>query len=163
MISIGFSTSNSWVSRIVRWFTKSIASHSFIMFDWLGQQWVLASEWDGVKIVPLPTFLAQKNIIVKVFDMPEITMDELKLALDDTGVNYDYSGLFGAMFPIFGTWLRMKWHNPWNDPKAMFCSEFITIWLKQLGYPATSNVDPADVTPERLIAILSAQLRLVVQ
>lgn len=154
MISIGFSTTRSLVSGVVRWFTKSTVSHSFITFDWLDQKWVIEAEANGVQIVPMSNFLARKNIIVKTFDMPNLTMNHLKLVLDNAGEAYDYTGLFGAIFTIIGSWFKMKWHNPWNNAKEAFCSELIAQWLKDLDIPAADSLIPSDMTPMALLTFL---------
>ena len=158
MIAIGFSTTASLLSRTVRWFTKSKASHSFIMFDWLEQQWVVEAEAVGVQIVPLSNFLARKNIIVKTYELPNITMEDLKLVLQDSGTGYDYTGLFGAILPIIGQWFKQKWHNPWNNAKALFCSEMIAQWLKDLELPVADNLISEDITPEKLWDFLESNL-----
>lgn len=156
MIKIGFSTTNSWLSRLVRWFTKSKASHSFIMFDWLGQTWVIEAEAVGVQIVPLSNFLGRKNIIVQTFEMPDLTMEDLKLVLEDSGTMYDYTGLLGAVVPTIGRWFKQRWRNPFNNSKAMFCSEMIAQWLKDLDMPTADNLVPEDVTPETLMRFLES-------
>lgn len=155
MISIGFSTTKSMISRLVRWFTGSTASHSLVIFDWLDQKWVIASEWDGVKIVTLDSFIGGGGIIVKTFDTT-LSMDELKPLLNDLGMAYDYTGLFGAIFPIIGRWFKKKWHNPWDNAQAVFCSEVIVMWLQGLKFKAVEGVLPADITPQTLMELLSA-------
>jgi hypothetical protein len=125
------------------------------MFDWLDQKWVIGAEWDGVTIVTLTHFLANKNIVVKTIDMPTYSMDDLKLLLDNSGTAYDYTGLFGAAFPTIGRWFKKKWSNPWNNPKAVFCSELIVMWLQSLKLEAVRDVRAADITPELLMKSLS--------
>jgi hypothetical protein len=156
MISIGFSTTKKPVSRLVRWITKSKVSHSFIVFDWLGEKWILESEWAGVQVIPMSRFMSKSkgNIIVDIVDLPDATMDDLKLALQDSGVAYDYGGLFGAIFPIIGTWLKMKWKNPWQNTKAMFCSEFIVVWLQDLGLISEGDLIAGDTDPNTLLKFL---------
>ena len=154
MISIGFSTTDKLVSRLVRWFTKSTVSHSFIVFDWLGEKWVLESEWAGIQIIPLSRFMSKGNTIVDTIDLPDVSMDDLKFALQDSGVAYDYGGLFGSIFPIIGTWLKMKWKNPWQNTKAMFCSEFIVVWLQDLGRASKADLVADETDPSALLKYL---------
>lgn len=158
MIKLGFSTTNKILSRLVRWFTKSKVSHCFVIFEWLGEEWVLESEWAGIQIVPMSSFMARQNIIVETIELPDVTMEDLKPALKDAGVPYDYSGLFGSIFPIIGHWFKMRWSNPWNNSKAMFCSEFIVKWFQEMGFEPANNLVPEDTTPDQLLKVLMEHL-----
>lgn len=154
MISIGFSTTDKLLSRIIRKLTKSRVSHSFIMFDWLGKKWVLEAGFNGVGILPLERFLADGNIIVEVVDLPHVELEDLIPAMEDMGERYDFGGLLGGIVPLIGKWFKQKWHNPFNDTKALFCSEFIVYWLQDLAFEPAYNLVPEDVSPEELLKLL---------
>lgn len=154
MISIGFSTTNKIVSRLIRWLTKSTVSHSFIVFDWMGRKMVLEAGFSGVGIIPLNRFIADGNEIVEIIDLPGVNLDDLLPALDDMGEKYDFGGLLGGIFPIIGKWFKQKWHNPWNNTKALFCSELIVTWLQSIGFEPASNLVAEDVSPDRLLKFL---------
>lgn len=154
MVSIGFSTTNKFISKAIRWLTKSRVSHCFIMFDWLGKKWVLEAGFFGVGILPLERFLADGNVIVEVVDLPAVELEDLVPAMEDMGERYDFGGLLGGIFPLIGKWFRQKWHNPLNNTKALFCSEFIVYWLKDLAFEPAYNLVPEDVSPEELLKLL---------
>lgn len=154
MISVGFSTTNMVVSRIIRWATKAKCSHTFIIFDWLGEKWILEAGFTGVAPMRYDKFKKSNTIVAEV-DLPGLVIDDIKSALDEMGDNYDFGGLFGGFWPLIGTWFKMKWNNPWNNTKAMFCSELVATWLKQLKWKGCAWLTPADVTPQQLLNILS--------
>jgi hypothetical protein len=153
MVQIGFSTTPKILSRFIRWVTKSRVSHSFIIFDWLGKRWVLESGFSGVVIVPWEKF-QRDNIIVKVIAPGFVYNMDLLPAMEELGEKYDYGGLFGTAWVLIGRWLKMKWKNPFNDSKAMFCSELVTKILQKAGHPAVQGLDPATTTPEDLLELL---------
>jgi hypothetical protein len=76
------------------------------------------------------------------------------------GENYDFGGLIGGIFPQIGKWFKQKWKNPWANPKALICSEFITLTLQQSGFKGTEELDPTSITPEELKDFLVKQEQL---
>lgn len=155
---IGFSTTKNWLSRIIRWFTQASVSHAWLLyFDVdFGQDMVLESTLEGVRIIPYEVF-KKNNLIVKV----AIPSQDLKIGLvkagETLGSNYDFTGLFGMLWVMFGRWLRKKWRNPMERPHSMFCSEFVAQVLKWSGYPGTDFWDPSDMTPKDLYEFILAR------
>jgi hypothetical protein len=64
---------------------------------------------------------------------------------------YDYKGLIGMAWVEIGRWLKRKWKNPWNDSKALFCSELVTQVLIDSEYPGSSGMDPTSMDPQMLL------------
>ena len=151
---IGFSTSKtSWISRIIRWFTRSTASHCFIVYhdaEWTRDR-VMESEGGMGGSVRIVKFNPDNPNIVKLvnpkYDI-EVGMDKM---VDNLGEVYDYGGLFGMAWVILGRWLRKKWRNPWNSSKALFCSELVAQVLIDSNYPGSGQFDPASTDPEQLL------------
>lgn len=155
MVSIGFSTTNMALSKLIRWVTKAPCSHTFIIFDWLGSKWVLEAGFFGVVAMPYERF-TKNNIIVSVVDLPGIELDSLKPVLEEMGEAYDFGGLIGGFFPVMGTWFKKKWSNPWDNTKALFCSELVAGWLKLLNFEGFQDINPPETTPKQIWGILSA-------
>jgi hypothetical protein len=153
MVRIGFSTTNSWVGRAIRWLTKSTVSHVFLLFEFAGREWVVEAGWNGVVIIPWSKFQAQ-NVVVKLIDVPEAYSIDLGRTLDMVGEPYDYSGLLGMTWVMVGRWLRKKWHNPTQSGKALFCSEMVVILLQQSGYPGADTLDSHSTSPDDLLKFL---------
>lgn len=154
MIKVGFSThQKSIVSKIIRWFTKSKASHTWVLFEdtFFGMEMVMESTDTGFRVVPFANFKAEGNDIVALVD-PVAPLDEgVKAAAAWLGESYDFGGLFGSAFVLLGRWLRRKWANPWASAHAMFCSEAVVRVLQAAKYPGSSAFDPEATSPQDLL------------
>lgn len=155
MIHVGFSTTNQLISRIIRWFTKATVSHCFFVFDLFGKGWVLQSDFFGVVILPLEKF-QKSNTIIALAPIPELGEDDLARAMQELGGAYDFGGLLGGIFPIIGSWFKRKWKNPWENPSALFCSEFIVVSLQEASFPGADQLVASETTPEDLKDFLTA-------
>ena len=154
MISIAFSTQpKNLLSRLVRWFTKSKASHAFIIFEALGRAWILESGIKGIVVLPLDKFRDQMVTVVRI---PEMTDDHLSKVMDDNlGLDYDFTGLFGMGLTIIGLWFKTKCRNPLNNPRSMFCSEFVVLALQECSFPGADQLDAANTSPQDLLDFLT--------
>ena len=154
MIHVCFSTQpKNLLSRLVRWFTKSKASHSFLTFDALGRSWILESGVKGIVVLPLDKF---KDELVAAVQVPEISDEVLSKVMDEhLGLDYDFTGLFGMGINYLGRWFKAKWKNPWNNPGSMFCSEFVVETLQEAGFPGADKLVAADTSPQDLLDFLT--------
>lgn len=156
-IRIGFSTvTNSLVSRLVRWLTKSRCSHAFFVYfdeDWQTDMVMEASD-AGFREIPLATFQKQNTIVAMI--APLMPLDEgLKfVALTYLGTAFDYTGLLGIGPTLLGRWLKRKWHNPWNTAAAVFCSEAVVVAMKRVWYPGAASLIPSDTSPSDLLRFM---------
>jgi hypothetical protein len=149
MIYVGFSASDSWLSRLIRWMTGSEVSHAFVGFDWLDTEWVLEADRVGVRVIPFDQFAAENHIVdmIPVAD----SLDAIRPALLKLGRRYDYGGLFGSVIVLVGRWLRLKWHNPLQNGRALFCSELVVEdVLKPMGWPGAAELSAGDTNPADL-------------
>lgn len=153
MIQVGFSTTHMYLSRIIRFFTKSECSHAFFVFDLFGKAWVLEAGFFGVTLLALEKFQKTNTVIALV--PIEATESDLEAAMEELGDRYDFGGLLGSFFVIVGRWFKKKWKNPWDAPKALFCSEFVVKALQANGYPGAENLVAADTTPQDLLDFLT--------
>lgn len=157
---IGFSTSKtSWISRIIRWFTRSTVSHCFIVYhdDEWKRDMIMESEGGLGGSVHIVKFNPNSSSIVKLvapkFDI-EVGMNKM---VDRLGEPYDYTGLFGMAWVEIGKWLKKKWANPWQSSKAMFCSELVAQVLIDSKYPGADKFVPADTDPQMLLEFFEAE------
>lgn len=157
MILVGFSTTNGFFSGLVRRFTKSKASHAFLAYEAMGIWWVLEADWNGIKTWPLSKF-QKVNKIVALLAIKEIKPENLHKTIDLIGDSYDYGTLFGSIFPLIGKWFKKKWHNPFNSPKAMICSEVVVAALQECKFPGADSLISNDCTPEDVLEFLSKAL-----
>jgi hypothetical protein len=63
MVRLGFSTTDSWLSGVIRYLTASEVSHTFFQFDLFGQDWVLEADVTGVRIIPWSRFIAHNRVV----------------------------------------------------------------------------------------------------
>lgn len=157
VVKVGFSTQKKNVlSRIIRWFTKSQASHAwlFVGDSFLGMDMVLQATEGGFQLMTFEAFKS-RNDIVALIEPPQSIFPGIQKATTWLGENYDYFGLFGSAVVIFGRWLKRKWKNPLNGAHSMFCSEAVVYVLQASDYPGAADLDPSSTTPQDLMDFLS--------
>jgi hypothetical protein len=138
MITLQFSTTDTWASQLIRWATWSPYSHVDLV---LPGGWLLGATPDsGVSIRPPVSATGSKRFQV---DAPDAVFEA---ALSQRDRPYDWAG-------IFGWGLR----RDWQDQDAWFCSEFIAWCFEQAGCPLLRAQDLWRITPRDLL--LSPRLR----
>lgn len=153
---IGFSTSNAWYSRAIRFFTKSRCSHTFLVVSILGTWVVLEEGFFGYMARTLDD-LRKHDTIVALYRPRHSIRAGVKASLTDLGQPYDYLGLIGMAFVMLGRRLGKKWSNPLASTHAMICSERVTRVLQGSNYPFTERYEPASTTPEDLLEFLECE------
>ena len=146
-ITIGFSTGSSIVSRIIRWFIRSKASHAFVAFDdrMLGRRIIMESSLYGYKLTQHERW-NKKNKIIAEFTCKKRLGKSVKYMAGELGKDYDFWSAFGlAARRWFGKWYR----NPFRNPKKLHCSEAMVLFLQQVNLAL--DLDPESTTPEDLL------------
>jgi len=154
-ISFGFCTSDWWVSRVIRWFTRAKCSHAFLLLEGtqLGDL-VLEAEWCGLKLSTRSALTRGTTRIVDLIEVPPsmypavyaATMKALSGALDTP---YDYVGLVGMAWVAFCRWFGKKRRNPLRSAKSMFCSDaMVALILQPAGWPGADTLDAQSIDPE---------------
>lgn len=154
MIRVGFSTQQKNVfSRVIRWITGSKASHAWILFDdtFFGLNMVMEATETGFRLIPYENFKAEGNDVVAVVEPPYPLDDGVHQAARWLGEKYDFAGLFGSIFVMFGRWLRRKWRNPFAGARSMFCSEAVVRVMQAARFPGSEAFDPEATTPQDLL------------
>jgi hypothetical protein len=151
-VRIGFSTSNAWISRAIRWFTNSSVSHAFfIYFDaaW-GCDMVAEAWWTGVRDVTLAEW-SKSNQLVAVFE-PVVPLDAaLAQHRDDLGKRYAFEGILGMAWLRICFWFGCKVKNPWHhSAAAVFCSMWDLEVLDTAHWPGSWRLDPPSTDPDDL-------------
>lgn len=155
VVLIGFSTSTNPISRIIRFFTGSKASHCWILIQdaFAGQDMIMEATEGGFRLVPYVGYNVG-HVIVDIVT-PVIPLDEgVEKAVSWLGGRYDYTGLIGALFVLLGRRLKKRWKNPLQSSSAMFCSEAVVFLLQEAKYPGADLLDPSGTTPQDLINFL---------
>jgi len=151
---IGFSTTNLWISRLIRWFTKSKASHAWIAFESkeLGTRIVLEAHYT-FRAVPYAWF-KRRNRIVAEIEIPNAEAMVVKCA-EFLGTDYDYTGLLGGIIVSLGQLFGRRWRNPWGNPRLPTCSESVVRAMQYDKFLSGEKLDPESTSPQQLMEFLA--------
>jgi hypothetical protein len=162
-VSIGFSTSDWWVSRLIRRFTRAEVSHTYIVFDEPGtclNEEVYEAAWCGFRMSTRGALTRGTTRIVREVEVPLDATAALAICRAWLETPYDYLGLFGEAPVCVGKIFGCRWRNPWAGAHHMFCSEAAT-YLLQMAAGASDlkckvlQLDPRTTDPETLLQVLS--------
>jgi hypothetical protein len=151
-VQVGFSTSNWWVSRVIRWFTRAKVSHAFLMLRDAGTlgDLVLEAEWCGWKLSTPAALTRGSTRIVELVE-PKIPLEDAVVkSLSWLDEKYNYEGLLGMMWVCVGRVMGKRWRNPLRSHNSLFCSEAVVYVLQAAGYPGAGELDAESVDPEGL-------------
>jgi hypothetical protein len=155
MVRVGFSTSEHFISRLIRKLTRSKASHTFFIFydETLAETMVMDAHFGGYRTLPLHNFGGK---IIADIELKQCGEEAVKAAAQWLGAGYDTKALIGGLKVVIGRWFKRKWKNPWNDARKLMCSEAVTKALIAANYPGADKLTPEDTTPQDLLDFLQA-------
>jgi len=148
-ITVGFSTTNKLLSRIIRWVTRGKVSHAWIAFDdpTLGLRFVMQAEAWGFEVRPWKRWLRENRLVAEYRPAKDLT-ESLKWIARSLGVKYDWaSAFFAGLWRWFGVLIRGKF----NSPKKLMCAEAVIRFLQHGGVVGVSHLDPEVTPPARLL------------
>lgn len=153
---IGFSTSGSWISNVIEFFTGGDCSHAFLLVegDPVYGDMVLEAIGTGWSMRTKENFLSGTTRIVRLVDPPVPLGLAFRTSLGWLGERYAYVGVVGMIWVAVGRWLKRKWRNPLRSSRSMFCSEAIVYLLQSAGWPPAKGLDPESVDPYALEQLL---------
>lgn len=158
-----FTTNNAIGSRLIRWGTRSKASHMIIArTPKKGSHCIEARGEYGVR----ERYLAQAlkgNKVVDAFELelPVVVLDKMyRDVRSKVGAKYDFKGIgFFALSIAFFTKLLgigRKKENKWADSEQWYCSEMLMINKKELSkYTNIKDYSEQNISPQDAIDILS--------
>jgi hypothetical protein len=151
-VKIGFSTNpTNWLSRLIRWGTKSTVSHCFFITEWCGSQVMIEAHWNGLRVLDFKQWQKTKPGQLVAVVEPEVDLTPgFEALIPYLGQPYDFTGLagMGIVMLVWGV-LRRKINNPWDNHSAVFCSESVAQALSWAAYPGWT-ADAQNVTPDDL-------------
>jgi hypothetical protein len=157
-ITVGFSTSDAWVSRFIRWFTGSKVSHAFLTCDYEmpgHPVLVLGAESNGYVMIPRDEFLRTNTVVAELVPAGDLVRG-WETALAWLNQPYDYEGIIGVGLSIIADWIHRKLKSPLQSPRHLFCSEAVVRALQAAGTPEALDLDPASTSPDALLKALTA-------
>lgn len=148
-MTLVFSTSSSWISKAIRWFTRSKSSHCMIGLEVHGTPMLLHCTAGGVQFDPRDKWF-KGNVLVSEWQFKDDVgagEEGLRHAMSHLGENYDYLTLFGwGLVILLWRYLKVRAKNPLSSPTAMVCSEFaLHVGMKEEGkqtIPEWEGLDP---------------------
>lgn len=155
MLSIVFTVSDSFVSKAIRWVTKSETSHVAIGTEIFGVPVFMHSTVGGVQITPRERYLKNNRVVAEYVanvDVESKLRNNVMKVAEYLGEKYDYIGLVGYAILIFAWRLfRKKIKNPLASPTAMVCSEFVVHLNADGDIPEWDGLDPERTHPQELL------------
>lgn len=137
-------TGKRWISRAIRWWTKSEYSHTAMYLEVWGQPYVVDAQKDGFNLRPYHKWIEKYDYDYKVTRNPAAQdkkfREELaKRALSKVGVTaYDFESLiFRQPYKI----ITGKWKQKRKEEDRMYCSEAIS-WVH--GVKESYKMSPQD-------------------
>jgi hypothetical protein len=156
-MKIGFSTSNSVVSKIIRKLTKSKVSHTYIKCQVERYDVVLHANQHGVEFDKYNDF-DRKFEIVAEYDLKLTAEQEdafMAYAIRQLDRSYDFLGVAGFMWVLLNRSFGRKVKNPFSNKSAYYCSELIICSLQAAQFVGSELFDKDLVTPEELLVFLN--------
>lgn len=158
--AIGFSRQKkNWLSKVIRWFTRSQWSHTFIIYQVEPEILVAEAGTFEVKIVPITKYESRKYATTFFFpDHLPVTDIEIgiKRARADLEKPYGYLQILGFIPVVIAKrLLGLKIKNPMRG--GMVCSELVLEYLRgadPMGRWMTLQKD--SVSPEDIFEHLAA-------
>ncbi len=152
-IRVGFSRTNSWISKGIRWFLGTNISHTYIRYhdEFMEIDTIAHADWPGVLTISADKF-DRDNVAVEEYEF-DIPKPALKYNLHKfLGNRYDYLAIFGWAWTItVRRWLKQKIKNPKDDPKKLICVDWC---LRVLNSAKLTNINPASMNPKHLLQFL---------
>ena len=154
-VKVGFSTSNSLVSRIIRWATGSKVSHTWLLLEDMvdGVSMVMQATGQGFQLITYERFL-KGSTVVDVIDPKQPIDVGVKDALQWLGEPYDTVGLVGMAWVELGRLFKRNWRNWLHSSSAMWCSESCIYVMQAAKYPGADKLVPSQVSPEDLLEFM---------
>jgi hypothetical protein len=156
-----FTTTDSFVSRIIRWMFNEPASHfACTLYD---DQVVFQSNFLGVDFASFKKFLMHSRV-VQAFDFP-MTREEEDAIFDAlvenmVGNGYDfwamtYAGWWGLLYKLFG--IEMPKHNRWQSKDQDLCVELAYFLPDRVMPPEIKAMDLSMTTPWKVAVVMKAK------
>ena len=149
-VSVGFSTTNKWISRVIRWVTRAPCSHAWIAFNIpaLERRFVLQAELWGVELREWDIWQRQNIKVAEFIPIGYDMTTAVRWITQHVGAPYDLRAGFLAGI---SRWLKRFVRGKFSSPGRMMCSEVVVRTLQYAQYVAVSAMDPEITRPGLLL------------
>lgn len=153
-VMVCLSATDQWYGRLIRWATRSRVNHAFVAFkmDEFKQWMAIQIDERGVVITTLKDVL-DETVYVDGFTCERDLWAGVLKQMRMFGWRYDWLGVVGFAWKILLYRLfRVDIRNAMQQKAALFCSEFVSQILKNVGEDLGR---PEEVTPMMILQALS--------
>ncbi|MGD9209157.1 MAG: hypothetical protein PVI90_00200 [Desulfobacteraceae bacterium] len=154
-ITIGFSTTNHFVSKAIRWVTHSLCSHAWFCYN---EQVVntnkiirkvAQAEWFGYETRPRWRWDKQQILIAEFELIGPDASNAIHTVLNKyLGSKYDYRA---AMFTGLWHLSNRLFKSNFKNPSKLMCSEGVIRMLNHANYQIGRHLNPEITSPQRLM------------
>lgn len=157
-LRVGFSTTEHWLSRVIRFFTKSSVSHCWLAYydDELDVDFVLEASEFGFRMIPMEVF-RKHNLVKEIVNTGRFLGPAGKTLFSWLGHRYDFTGLAGMSWTMVWRRLGFRARNPGNSKATLFCSEAVAAILRLSAYPGSETLVPDQTSPQDVYDFLKAR------
>lgn len=144
-LTVGFSTTNLFVSKAIRWFLGAQVSHTYVRFydPFLETEMVFHADWPGVIIEDYEQFLSQ-NTVIEEYDIEDDKVKEIiRCNLKMLRRKYDGWNIANwAWAIIFKRWVKKKFEEPLENPKKLICVQFVLRFIRKIVPVPKEDLNP---------------------
>jgi hypothetical protein len=152
MMTLMFFTSDTLISRVIKFFTKGTVTHVAIGgFEIAGIKLCLHSDIKGVRFATRDSLTSNMTLVSEWNILADDVEEQLPTIIKKIGSSYDFGGVFGIGIVQILKWINIKAKNPFHDTNSYFCSELVLGLSKKV--PEWNGLDPVETTPEDLLDI----------
>jgi len=152
IVSIGFSSKDTLLGKVVRYLTSSPINHVFLVYEsaeW-GGEWVAQANQDGVHKIPIERALKSSQYVEQYECLKSLSSGMREMA-KYIGCKYDWKGVVWGIFCLAVLkFLGIKISKRHHSFSRMFCSEFIAEILKRAQVPETGSWETSLISPSDL-------------
>jgi len=151
---VGFSTTNKFMSKLIRWVTRGKSSHAWIRYydETLQMDMVIQAELEGYETVPWNRW-RRKNTLIAAYAPTRVNLlGGLRYIAQFLGEDYD---LRSALWVGLKRWFGKKFRRALHSPKKLMCSEAVARALQHAQVACVKDVNPELVSPAELRGLIS--------
>jgi len=145
-LMIGFSSTHSWISRLIQWFLNSQISHTFVSVDVFNTRLIIGADEGGLNWEDVSRFKAKTQVRLVLRPKKDLTGVFETFVQRYAGVEYDWisAGIGGIKTRLRWLWkIAKRKLLSWTKPDRMNCAEVTGHLLKsgQYDFMADANLE----------------------
>ena len=152
---VGSSRSNSWISKVIRWFRDAKVSHTFIIINGRGDEPLFVLEAGKREVLIVPFEQRYCNDYVELY-APLVNYNKVNSAVDKVlpyiEKRYGYLQILGFALVSLLKKIGIKIKNPIGT--GIICSELVLLYLRELELAEFKKLNRDTIAPDDLLQII---------